>query len=173
MKKTLIGVLGIVALALGLSAAEDPAAPQKAGYALLDSYVRGFQRIAAEGTSGEAFEASIETIATEAKKAREAAEIDLVFSARFARLLALTKLLLRPDPGGVLKPVIDREIADFLKDVTGEDLATGTGPAAIAQVANALAEEVVNLQIYLDTLEKRQAVRRKLDEGMTPQSKKK
>ena len=57
--------------------------------------------------------------------------------------------------------------------MTGEDLATGTGPAAIAQVANALAEEVVNLQIYLDTLEKRQAVRRKLDEGMTPQSKKK
>jgi hypothetical protein len=173
MKRTLIGSLGIAILALGLSAAEDTAAPKKAGYALLDTYIRAFQEIAALGTRGESLEANLEGMAAEAKRAREAAEIDRVFFSRFARILALTKLLMKPDPGGILMPVIDREIADFLRDVTGEDVAARTGPAAVGQVANAIAEELVNLQVYLDTLDMRQAMRKKLDEGMTPRPKKK
>jgi hypothetical protein len=80
---------------------------------------------------------------------------------------------MKPDPGGILMPVIDREIADFLRDVTCEDVVARTGPAAVGQVANAIAEELVNLQVYLDTLDMRQAKRKKFDEGMTPRPKKK
>jgi hypothetical protein len=173
MKKALIGLLGIAILTLGLSAAEDAAAPKKAGYALLDTYVRAFQEMATQGTSLGGFEARLEALAAEAKKARDAGEIDRIFSSRFARTLALTWLIIKPDPGSILMPVIDREIADFLRDVTGEDVAARTGPAAVGQVANAIAEELINLQIYLDTLDKRKEMRNKLDQGMAGPPKKK
>ncbi len=74
---------------------------------------------------------------------------------------------------GIQVTISNREIADFLRDVTGEDVAARTGPAAVGQVANAIAEELVNLQVYLDTLDMRQAMRKKFDEGMTPRPKKK
>jgi len=172
MRKVLIVWLGIAVLTFGRSAAEDAAAPKKGGYALLDSYIRCFQQMATQGTTREGFEANLEAIAAEAKKAKEAAEIDQAFSSHFARVLALTKLIIAPDPGNLLRPVIDREIAGFLMDVTGEAVAASTGPVAVGQVANAIAEELVNLQIYLDTLEKREAIRKKLDEGMAGPPKK-
>jgi hypothetical protein len=123
--------------------------------------------MAAQGTTASGLEANLQAIAAEARKAKEAGEIDLVFTSHFARILALTKLVIAPDPGNLLMPVIDREIADFLKDVTGEDVSARTGPLAVGRVANAIAEELVNLQIYLDSLDKREAIRKKLDEGMT------
>lgn len=167
MKKMGIGLLVVLFVGLSLAAMEDgPAAPKKGGYGLIDTYIRAFQAMAAQGTTAEGLESSLRIVAAAAKKAKEAAEIDQVFYSRFARILALTKLVVAPDPGGLLSPVIDREIADFLMDVTGEAVAARTGPMAVGQVANAIAEELVNLQIYLDTLEKRQAIRKKLDEGM-------
>jgi len=166
MRRSGICLLGLLVLTLGLSAVEEgPAAPKKGGYALLDRYIKGFQEMARLGITGEGFEANLQSIAAEAKRAKESGEIDLVFSTRFARVLALTKLIIKPDPANILLPVIDREIADFLKDVTGEDVAAGKGPA-IGQIANALAEEMINLQLYLDTLDKREALRKELDEGM-------
>jgi hypothetical protein len=167
MKRIGIWLLGFSILTLGLGAVENKAAAvKKAGYTLLDMYIQGFQEMARQGITGEGFEANLQAIAAEAKKAKDAGEINLVFSSRFARVLALTKLIIKPDPGNLLMPVIDREIADFLKDVTGEDIIARTGAAAVGKVANALAEELINLQIYLDTLDKREAMRKKLDEGM-------
>jgi hypothetical protein len=167
MKKLAIWLLAISFLGLGLAAMEDgPAAPKKGGYALIDMYIRSFQAMAAQGTTVEGFESSLQAVASEAKKAKDAGEVDQVFHCRFARVLALTKLIIKPDPASILMPVIDREIADFLKDVMGEDVAARTGPVAVGQVANAIAEELINLQIYLDTLDKREAMRKKLDEGM-------
>lgn len=173
MKRLGVWLLGICILSLNLSAMEGGAAAmKKAGYTLLDMYVKSFQEMAARGTSSGELEMNLQAMATEAKKAKEAGEINLVFYAHYARILALTKLIVNPDPGNLLIPVIDREIADFLKDVTGEDVIARTGSIAIGQVANALAEEIINLQIYLDTLDKREAMRRKLDEGMTGPPKK-
>jgi hypothetical protein len=57
--------------------------------------------------------------------------------------------------------MIDQEVADFIKDVTGENIVASTTRAAIGQVASAMTEEIINLQIYLDTLDKREALRRK------------
>ena len=173
MKRFGIWLLGICILSLNLSAMEGGAAAmKKAGYNLLDMYVKSFQEMAARGTSSGELETNLQAMAAEAKKAKEAGDINLVFYAHYARILALTKLIVNPDPGNLLMPVIDREIADFLKDVTGEDIIARTGSVAIGQVANALAEELINLQIYLDTLEKREAMRKKFDEGMTGPPKK-
>jgi len=173
MKRLGIWLLGVCILALNLSAMEGGAAAmKKAGYTLLDMYVKSFQEMAARGTGSGELETNLRAMATEAKKAKEAGDINLVFYAHYARILALTKLIVNPDPGNLLMPVIDREIADFLKDVTGEDVIARTGSVAIGQVANALAEELINLQIYLDTLEKREAMRKKFDEGMTGPPKK-
>ncbi|OGD09008.1 MAG: hypothetical protein A2Y86_05860 [Candidatus Aminicenantes bacterium RBG_13_62_12] len=173
MKRLGIWLLGVCILALNLSAMEGGAAAmKKAGYTLLDMYVKSFQEEASRGTGSGELETNLQAMATEAKKAKEAGDINLVFYAHYARILALTKLIVNPDPGNLLMPVIDREIADFLKDVTGEDIIARTGSVAIGQVANALAEELINLQIYLDTLEKREAMRKKFDEGMTGPPKK-
>lgn len=173
MKRPVIGLLAISLLGLGLAAMEDgPAAPKKAGYALIDLYIRSFQAMAAQGTTVEGFESSLQAVASEAKKAKDAGEIDRIFHARLARVLALTKLIVKPDSASILMPVIDREIADLLKDVLVEDVAARTGPVAVGQVANAIAEELINLQIYLDTLDKRAAMRKKLDEGLAGPPKK-
>jgi hypothetical protein len=174
MKRLGVWLLGVCILTFNLSAMEGGAAAmRKAGYTLLDMYVKGFQEMAARGTGSGELETNLQAMAAEAKKAKEAGEINLVFYAHYARILALTKLIVKPDPGNLLMPVIDREIADFLKDVTGEDVVRDrAGSVAIGQVANALAEEIINLQIYLDTLDKREAMRKKLDEGMTGPPKK-
>lgn len=168
MRKMGIGLLALLFVGLGLAVAEDvPAAPNKAGYALIDMYIRGFQAMATQGTTAEGLESNLRAVATAAFDAKEAATIDQVFFSRFARILALTKLVIAPDPGNLLRPVIDREIADLIMDVTGEAVPAGAGPVAVGRVANAIAEELVNLQLYLDTLEKRQAIRKKLDESMS------
>jgi hypothetical protein len=174
MKRWGTWLLGISLLAVGLSAMEDDAAaPKKAGYTLLDMYIKSFQEMARQGTTVQGLEANLQAMAAEASKAKEAAEINLVFYSRFARILALTKLVIEPDRGSLLAPIVVPEIADFVKDVTGEDYITRTGAAAIGQMANALAEELINLQIYLDTLDKRDAMRKKLDESMPGPPKKK
>ena len=173
MKRLGSWLLGISLLAVGLCAMEgDAAAPKKAGYALLDMYIKSFQEMARQGTTVQGLEANLQAMAAEASKAKEAAEINLVFYSRFARILALTKLVIEPDRGSLLAPIVVPEIMDFVKDVTGEDFLTRTGGATIGQLANALAEELVNLQIYLDTLDKREAMRKKLDEGMAGPPKK-
>lgn len=163
-------VLGLLALVCwGSATAEGPRDPkEKAGYVLLDMYVGSFEEMATMGTGGaEVLEAHLAKMAQALKQARGAGEIDLVFQARFARLLAMTKLFVRPDPDNILQPIIEREMVAFLSNVTGEDVVQGGGPAALGQVANALAEEIINLQIYLDTKGTREALRRKLDARIT------
>lgn len=169
MKRQVFPAIAICAMVLNLTAfGVAPAPEKKAGYALLDQYVKTFQEMATRGTGGPGvLEPILQKIATDTKKAKEQAEIDPVFYTHFSRLLAITKLSVEHDPGNILKAVIDREAANFVKDITGEDLITSGGAPAIGQVANALAEEIVNLQIHLDTLDKREAIRKKLDERIT------
>jgi hypothetical protein len=166
MTKRLIGpVILVCALSLPLLSFDSPSAPvKKVGYALLDMYVTCFHEMATKGTGGPGsnlLEKNLEMMENETKKAKDQAEIDPYFYTHFSRLLALTKLLVTPDPAKILKPMIDQEVADFIKDVTGEDLIASGGAPAIGQVAGAMTEEIINLQIYLDTLDKREALRRK------------
>jgi hypothetical protein len=165
-KNRIFPVIAVCALALNLTAYEVTSAPgKKAGYALLDQYIRTFQEMATRGRGGpDVLEPYLQKMAAETKKAKAQTEIDPVFYTHFSRILAMTRLFVTPDPGNILKPLIDREAANFVKDITGEDLITTGGAPAIGQVANALAEEIVNLQIHLDTLDRREAIRKKLDE---------
>ncbi len=163
-----ISTLGFLAMfSLNLVAVDNPANPkEKAGYALLDLFINSFREMATQGAKGK-LDPILLKMASELRQAQEAREIDAVFYARLSRVLALTKLVIVPDPGGVLEPVINREMLFFVHDITGEDLNREGGPKTIGQVANAIAEEILNLQIYLDTKDKREALRKKLDERIS------
>jgi hypothetical protein len=166
VKKTLVfGILILFSLSLG--AAPDAVNPkEKAGYALLDLFITSLRDMVTKGTT-DTIEATLLGMSSELRKAREAGDIDAVFYARLSRVLALTKLVIVPDPGHILEPVINREMLFFVHDITGEDLNREGGPKTIGQVANAIAEEILNLQIYLDTKDKREAMRKKLDERIS------
>jgi len=162
-KRLIWSVIIVCTLSLSVSSFDSPSAPvKKAGYALLDMYVMCFHEMATRGTGGPGsnlLEKNLQMMQAELNK--DQAEIDPYFYSHFSRLLALTKLLVTPDPGKILKPMIDQEVADFIKDVTGENIVASTTRAAIGQIASAMTEEIINLQIYLDTLDKREALRRK------------
>ena len=162
-----IMALGFLAFfSLHLAAMNESLNPnEKAGYALLDLFINSFRDMAKRG--GGDLDPILLKMAAELRQAREEGDIDAVFYARLSRVLALTKLVIVPDPGGVLEPVINREMLFFVHDITGEDLNREGGPKTIGQVANAIAEEILNLQIYLDTKDKRESLRRKLDERIS------
>lgn len=161
-KKTVVFCF-VAFFSVSLAAMDTPAGPkEKAGYGLLDLFVTAFRDMTAKGTP-DTLEPTLLKISSELKKSREAGEIDAVFYGRLGRVLAVVKLIIAPDPGGMLGPVINRELFFFVQEITGEDFKGGEGAAAINQVANAIAEEILNLQIYLDTKDTREALRKKLD----------
>ncbi len=166
MAKKILALGFLLLFSLHLAALnESPNPKEKAGYALLDLFINSFRDMAKRG-SGD-LDPTLLKMAAELRRAREEGEIDAVFYARLSRVLALTKLVIVPDPGGVLEPVINREMLFFVHDITGEDLNREGGPKTIGQVASAIAEEILNLQIYLDTKDRRESLRKKLDERMS------
>ena len=140
--------------------------PVARGAALLDLFIDNLSDIAQRRTP-EDIEKRLQEVMIEANKAREAKTIDPVFFLRFNRMLAVTKLVIVPDPGGILAPVIEVVLGAFVQDKTGRSFREGKGPEAVNMVANALAQEIINLQIYLDTLDRRQALQKKIDEKMS------
>ena len=141
-------------------------APLATGTTLLDLFIDSLREMAQRGTP-ENNEKRLQEVMIAANKAREAKTIDSVFFLRFNRMLAVTKLVIVPDPGGILAPVIEVVLGAFVQDMTGRSFREGKGPEAVNMVANALAQEIINLQIYLDTLDRRQALQKKIDEKMS------
>jgi len=140
--------------------------PPVTGTALLDLFIASLRDMAQRGTP-EDIERRLQEIMIAANKAREAKAIDPVFFLRFNRMLAVTKLVIVPDPGGILAPVIELVLGGFVQDKTGRNFREGKGPEAVNMVADALAQEIINLQIYLDTLDRRQALQKKIEEMMS------
>ena len=129
-------------------------------YALLDKLVLSFKNMAEKGTGGkEVVSNALNEIMTAAKKAEAQAQIDPVFSRRFKRILVILKLAIIEDKEGILEPVIEREVEEFVKDVCGDtavDVDKKRKPSiGIGQIAGAVAEEILNLRIYLDTKEEK------------------
>ena len=144
------------------------------GTALLDLFLDHLRDIAQSGKA-EVLEPRLQEIMIAAKKAREAKTIDPVFLRRFNRMLAVTKLVATPDSSGVLGPVIEQVLGDFVLDklgLQGFHEEGGKGSKAINWVAQALASEIIDLQIYLDTLGQRQALQKKIEERMATPHKK-
>ncbi len=108
-----------------------------------------------------------------ANKAREAGKINAVFFRRYNMMLAVTKLVATPDRGGILSPVIDQVLWEFTRDrVAKDNFLDLRGPMRINLVATALAQEIIDLQIYLDTFGQRQALQKKIEERMAAPPKK-
>ncbi len=163
--------------ASGVAGSETGLAAQKAatkasaatGTALLDLFIDNLRDMSRQGTS-ESLDTRLQEMMIAARKAQEAGEIDAVFFSRFNRMLAITKLVAVPDKTGILAPVIDDVLAAFVTDKLGHrgfQEAAGKGPKAINYVAQSLAVELINLQIYLDTAKERQDLQKKIDERMS------
>ena len=77
------------------------------------------------------------------------------------------KLVVIPnDPEGILSPLIEREISEFVADVKGEIESEIKGTKGVGIVADALTEEILNLRLYLDTKEDKAKLMEKF--GMKP-----
>ncbi len=145
------------------------------GSAILDLFMESFREMAQRGTSAGDLDKRLQEIMQVAKKSREANAIDAVFFFRFNRLLAVTKLVIVPDATGILAPVIDEVLDNFVLDKLGTRAfreAGGKGPGAIGTVAEALSVELIDLQIYLDTAKERADLKKKLDGRMSEPTKK-
>jgi hypothetical protein len=175
------GTLGAEASA---AVASDPAqaqlkdaakTPVATGAVLLDLFIDNLREMTRQGTP-DSLDKRLQEMMTAAKHSRETNTVDGVFFRRFNRMLAVTKLVAVPDSTGILAPVIEDVLSDFVQDMLGHSgfrESGGKGPKAINFVAMALREEIINLQLYLDTMREREALQKKFDQKMSAAPKKK
>jgi len=170
MMKKFLCLSVLVALAIPVWAEDQvpPAIDKKVGAALMESMAQLFGRMAGQTvyTKEErlrAIEDFLVQSMQEAKNARNQNQIDSVFFVRYQRLLGIIRMATAPDPTGILVPILNQEIERFVYEVLGEEY-KGTGPGAIGQVANAIADEMVNLQLHLDNFETKAKLRKAFDE---------
>lgn len=144
-----------------LEAGDQQQAP-KDGYALLDSLITVFDVLSTDRDYYQKANRVISGLMVEARRAQENNLIDKIFFTRYHRLLSLIKLSLDPDPEKILTPVIDGVLDDFVYEVLGESWKTGQeGKTGI--LTEAVLNEIVNLQLYLDNREKRQILLKEWD----------
>jgi hypothetical protein len=176
MFKKFVCLLVLILLAVPLLAEESSVAPldKKVGYALLDVISQTFHDMAMTGTTGrvEFVTQAIQKFMADARKAKEQNQIDAVFFVRYRRILAIIKLAVAPDPEGILVPIFDQELARFVQEVLGEEY-KGSGPEAIGQVAKAIADEIINLHLYLDDTEAKAKLWKSFEERYSKKPEKK
>ena len=156
------------------AAQKDATQAVKSGSALLDLFLDNLGEMARRGTPADV-EKRLQEMMAAARKAREANLIDPVFFVRYNRMLAVTKLVITPDSGGILAPVIDDVLSGFVLDKLGHrgfDAVSDKGPKAVNYVAQALSVELINLQIYLDTAKERTDLEHKIQVRMSGAPKK-
>jgi hypothetical protein len=147
-KIIVFGVFFFISLNL-LANAEE----KSAGYALLDKIIGTFQELAVKGTGGEeALNKPLQEMMAQAKKAKAQGQLDPLFYRRFTRLLMLIKLIVTNDPEGILIPLREREISEFVEEVKGETTSE-IGGSKIGIVSDAITEEILDLRFYLDNKE--------------------
>lgn len=149
-------------LVAGLMPAQD-----RSGRDLLDGLVAQFQQMKEKGSGGFAtVDGFLQDLMAAAKSARTSKKIDPPFFRRYARMLQILKLAIVSsdyDREGVLASIVQAEIDRFVADVSGiEPAKPGAG---IAQVADAVSEEIINLYMTLDCTGKREELRRRFDSG--------
>lgn len=109
-----------------------------------------FQEMAATGTGGrEKVDSALSGLMADARQALSEKKIDSVFFYRFNRLLMIIKLTIVEDEKGILKPLIESEIERFVLDKTGEKI--NQQEDSIGTVAQAVAEGIIDLHLYLRT----------------------
>ena len=168
LRKTMV-VSCFLIFILSLGAAENP--DPRAGYAVLDSFVGMFQEMAQKGTGGfDVVDKALQKIMADVKKAKAEGKIDKIFYARMTRLLGVVRLAIQPDPEIILEPFIEKEIAEFVREVSGEEMITGN-KRGIGAIAMAMAHEIINLRLYLETLPRRAELMKNMEQGLLPANK--
>lgn len=156
----------LVLLTIPVLAEESAGVPvdKSVGYTLLDSLGQTFYEMAVSGSGGpERLMSAIKKLMGDARRAKDQKQIDGVFFARYNRILAIIKLAISPDPDGILLPIISPELDHFVMDILAEPRKS-SGPEAINQVANAIADEIINLHLYLDNIETKEKLRKAWEE---------
>jgi len=146
----------IIALGLFVLIASSAYLPAKeeAGHLLLDKLTEAFRQMAESGSGGrEGVTKALQTLMIEARQAKDQREIDPVFFAGYIRVLQILRLATIEDPAGILAPLTEKEIKSFIEDVKGEE--PDFTKNKIGQTAEAIAEEIINLHLYLDTKKER------------------
>lgn len=113
---------------------------------------------------------ALQKIMAEVKKAKAEGKIDRIFTTRMTRLLVVVRLAIQPDPEIILGPFIQKEIAEFVREVSGEEM-PGDGKRGIGAIASAMAHEIINLRIYLETLPRRAELMKNMEQGLLPANK--
>jgi len=151
-------------------------ADNNTGYALLKSLVLAFSEMAQTGEGGyELVNRILQEKMAELKKAKSEGHVDPVFYRRYKRILVVLKLAIidEPyDPEKILNSFIVTELKSFHEDVFGTE--TEFPPPehrGIGAIAGAIAQEVLNLHIYLDGLKKMEKLKSQYFEFTKPQKK--
>ncbi|MCX8160923.1 MAG: hypothetical protein N3G18_08335 [Candidatus Saccharicenans sp.] len=157
-KKKTVWLVLVIVLVLNLYPGVQTGARQPAsedGYALLDSLSLIFEAILTDREYLQKVNQMIAGLMVKARQLRHKNLIDKVFFARYHRLLGIIKVTLDPDPEKILTPVVDRVLTDFIHEVLAEDwMANRT--ENISLLATAIRDEIINLRLYLDDLEKKE-----------------
>ncbi len=159
----LVAAVPVVALAGDSISGQTQAADAKAGAVLLDKLTATFKHLAESGSGNRAaLEQTMGGLITEARQARAQKQLDAVFYFKFNRLMSVIQMAVVEDPNDLLNPIFYREDGDFIEEVTGEKAALPShkgGGVGLAAIADALANEILNLRLYLETLPRREALR--------------
>jgi hypothetical protein len=160
MTKKVICILFLLAWSWLLPAQVNP------GRNLLDGLVAHFQQLKKQGSGGfEVMDKGIQNLMAAAKAARKENKIDAPFFRRYTRMLQIIKLAIvtsEYDREGILNSLVQGEIDRFVADVSGASNAAAVGHG-IGPVAEALAEEIINLYMVLDCQGKREELRKQLN----------
>ena len=141
---------------------------QEAGFKMLERLVLLMGRAGQGSGSLDQWNAELLSLARELKSGRDAKRIDALFAVRYSRLLSGVRQALSGDPELLYWPMYRFSMVDFIEERTGrmpdwnkllfvvsDHGGSGVG---LAMIVEAVMSEVVNLHIYLESLDKRQGI---------------
>ncbi len=137
------GALGVLMLCGGSAVAADDA-----GYVLLEKMATQFQQIGEHSAPAQLETALADMMAT-AKRAKAESRIDQEFFDRYVRVVRVVRALTVPDPEGILRPILEKEITAFVASVLGPQ-AMQSPESSIAVIARAIKSELDALKARLD-----------------------
>lgn len=138
----------------------------KDGYALLDSLVSTFHGMPTDNFLA-GVDGRLKQMLSEAKASRQANQIDPIFFGRFRRVLMIFRIIITPvEKNGFWDNLFEKELDDFVQDVIFEHCKMDKD--GIRNLALAIEEEFVNLQLYLDDRQARENLKKKLDLKIFP-----
>ncbi|HEK85278.1 MAG: hypothetical protein ACPLZD_01375 [Candidatus Saccharicenans sp.] len=166
--KAALAIISLTGFVLGFSTVSHAqTAENKSGYALLDNLSQIFYEASNSGKWDlEQVGQTLKKLMADARQLRQQNQIDGPFFVRYQRLLGIIKMTAGPDPDGILAPLINREMSRFIGEVRGEEV-KGESSEAVKQLALAIRDEIINLRLYLDSLEKREKLIKGWDEKMS------